>query len=231
MGRFESKNVTGEKYYDALSKKTFGQIMSLDRFLSLYSFEPEGASRIIETYYDTPGKLLERAGLTLSKVVEGNNAYFKVEREYVTSSLPSIHRREEKVFIHDIQPNDDVKKHMYYIIDGITSMYTTSFNIDLENVLKTVVPKMEIMTRYNQIKVFSGNGFKAHMDFEDVLFKNYENKKSVPRLMVKVSMTSPQTFIKTFEDFNKEIQRYCKTIFDVKETKYQLAVRLTKNIK
>ena len=34
--------------------------------------------------------------------------------------------------------------------------------------------------------------------------------------------------ISTFEDFNTQLQRYCKTIFEIHDTKYQLALRLTK---
>lgn len=60
---------------------------------------------------------------------------------------------------------------MTSIIDGITSMFTTNFSVDLENVLKTVQPKLDILTRYSQLKVFSGNGFKGLINFEEVQFK------------------------------------------------------------
>lgn len=228
MGRMESKSTIGVKYYDVLSKKTFGEIAALDKMLPLYSFENQGGSKLRETYFDTPGKLLERAGLTLCKVVEGNKACFIVEKQFSSSSRLTLSRREEKIFVQDIEPNDDVKKHMTAIIDGITSMFTTNFSVDLENVLKTVQPKLDILTRYSQLKVFSGNGFKGTINFEEVQFKNYETKKNAERLMMKVQMTSSQTFISTFEDFNKELQRFCKTIFEINDTKYRIAERLTK---
>ena len=227
MGRMESKSTIGIKYYDVLSKKTFGDIAALDRRLPLYSFENQGGSRLRETYFDTPGKLLERAGLTLCKVVEGNKACFIVEKQFSSSSRLTLTRREEKIFVQDIEPNDDVKKHMTSIIDGVTSMFTTNFSVDLENVLKTVQPKLDILTRYSQLKVFSGNGFKGIINFEEVQFKNYETRKNVERLMMKVQMTSSQTFISTFEDFNKELQRLCKTIFEINDTKFQIAQRVT----
>lgn len=228
MGRMESKSTIGIKYYDVLSKKTFGEIMALDRRLPLYSFENQGGSRLRETYFDTPGKLLERAGLTLCKVVEGNKACFIVEKQFSSSSRLTLTRREEKIFVQDIEPNDDVKKHMTSIIDGITSMFTTNFSVDLENVLKTVQPKLDILTRYSQLKVFSGNGFKGIINFEEVQFKNYETKKNVERLMMKVQMTSSLTYLSTFDDFNKELQRFCKTIFEINDTKFQIAQRVTK---
>ncbi len=228
MGRMESKSTIGIKYYDVLSKKTFGEIMALDRRLPLYSFENQGGSRLRETYFDTPGKLLERAGLTLCKVVEGNKACFIVEKQFSSSSRLTLTRREEKIFVQDIEPNDDVKKHMTSIIDGVTSMFTTNFSVDLENVLKTVQPKLDILTRYSQLKVFSGNGFKGIINFEEVQFKNYETKKNVERLMMKVQMTSSLTYLSTFDDFNKELQRLCKTIFEINDTKFQIAQRVTK---
>lgn len=224
----ESKSTIGVKYYDVLSKKTFGEIMALDRRLPLYSFENQGGSRLRETYFDTPGKLLERAGLTLCKVVEGNKACFIVEKQFSSSSRLTLTRREEKIFVQDIEPNDDVKKHMTSIIDGVTSMFTTNFSVDLENVLKTVQPKLDILTRYSQLKVFSGNGFKGIINFEEVQFKNYETKKNVERLMMKVQMTSSLTYLSTFDDFNKELQRLCKTIFEINDTKFQIAQRVTK---
>ena len=227
MGRMESKSTIGVKYYDVLSKKTFGEIVALDRRLPLYSFENHGGSRLRETYFDTPGKLLERAGLTLCKVVEGNKANFIVEKQFSSSSRLTLTRREEKIFVQDIEPNDDVKKHMTAIIDGITSMFTTNFSVDLENVLKTVQPKLDILTKYTQIKVFSGNGFKGFINFEEVQFKNYITRKNVERLMMKVQMTSSQTYLSTFDDFNKELQRFCKTIFEIHDTKFQIAERVT----
>ncbi len=224
----ESKSTFGVKYYDVLSKKTFTDILALDRRLALYSFENQGKGRRKETYYDTPGKLLERAGLILYKVVEGNKACFRVEKQFSNSSMLTLSHREEKVFVHDIEPGDDVKKHMLAIIDGITSMFTTSFSVDLENVLKTVNPKLEITTKYNRVKVFSGNGFKGEMDFEEIEFRNYEHKKTIERLMVKVIMTSNKTFLATFNDFNDQLERYCKTIFETKDTAFQIALRVTK---
>lgn len=227
MGRMESKSTIGVKYYDVLSKKTFGDIAALDRRLPLYSFENQGGSRLRETYFDTPGKLLTRAGLTLCKVVEGNKACFIVEKQFSSSSRLTLTHREEKIFVQDIEPNDDVKKHMTSIIDGITSMFTTNFSVDLENVLKTVQPKLDILTRYSQLKVFSGNGFKGLINFEEVQFKNYETRKNAERLMMKVQMTSSVAYLSTFDDFNKELQRLCKTIFEINDTKFQIAQRVT----
>lgn len=228
MGRMESISTLGIKYYDVLSKKTFSDIAALDRRLPLYSFENQGGSKLRETYFDTPGKLLESAGLTLCKIVEGNKAKFIVQKQFSSASRLTIAKKDEKVFVHDIEPNDDVKKHMISIIDGITSMFTTNFSVDLENVLKTVKPKLDILTKYSQLKVFSGNGFKGIINFEEVQFKNYETRKNVERLLMKVQMISSPAFISSFDDFNHELERFCKTIFEIHDTKFQIAERVTK---
>ena len=45
------------------------------------------------------------------------------------------------------------------------------------------------------------------MDFEDVEFKNYETKKTIQRLMLKVQMSTSMTFMSTFEDFNYQLKK------------------------
>lgn len=227
MGRMESISTFGIKVYDVISKKTFAEIVALDRRLPLYSFEPQSGSKLRETYFDTPRKLLERAGLTLCKTIEGNKAKFIVQKQFSSASRLSLSKRDEKVFVQDIEPNDDVKKHMTPIIDGITSMFTTNFSVDLENVLKTVKPMLDIFTKYSQIKVFSGNGFKGVINFEEIQFKNYETKKNAERLLMKVQMTTSPTFISSFDNFVQELEKHCKTMIEIHDTKFQIAKRVT----
>lgn len=230
MGRFENKNVQGLKYYDVFTKQTFKEIFSLQKFLPLYSFEAEGPSKKREIYYDTPAKLLDRAGISLCKVTEQGKAFFTVERQNFIPQNSAVLVKEEKVFIHDINEKDTIQMHMYYLIDAIQSMFSTNFNIDLENVLKTVVPKLEIITQSDVVKVFSGNGFKARMEFENVTNKNYETKRTAPGLVLKVQMISSITHMSSYIDFTSKLEKYCKKIIPLKESKYQIALRHTKPI-
>lgn len=228
MGTFISKNIEGIKFYDVFSKQTFKDIYALERLMPLYSFEPEGAFEVREIYYDSPAKLLDRAGLTLCKVVEKDKAYFKVEKQLYLPTNSVIKVREEKIYVEEINPNDSVIKHSFALIDGITSMFSTQFSIDLENVLKTVVPRLEIVTKANAIKVFSGNGFKSQMDFEDVTFINYETKKNAKVFMMKIQLKTSSIHLSYFDEFTSKLEKFCKSIIPIKDSKYQIALRLTK---
>jgi hypothetical protein len=230
MGKFETINVEGIKTYTLFSKNSIGKVLSLDRLMPKYSFYSEGRDVSIEIYLDSPNNLLTSAGIILSKVFEEGKAYFRVEREEYLAGKKTIIPKEKKVFIHPIGLKDSVVDHTLFLIDGITSMFSTKFHIDLENVLKTIVPKLQIENKKNYFKIFSGKGFKANMIFEDILIKNYETKRKAEIFMLKIEQTSSKINLDEFDDFTSQMEKYCKEILPINESKYEMAKRATKAI-
>ena len=227
MGKFETISVEGVKSYTLFSKNSFNKVLAVSQELPLYSFYDEGRDLTTEMYLDSPNNLLSSAGILLSKVVEEGKAYFKVEREEYLPERKTVLAKEKKVFIHPIGIKDSVSDHALFLIDGITSMFFTRFNIDLENVLKTVVPKMQIENKRVHFKALSGKGFKAELVYENISARNYETKRKAELLMMRVEQTSSKVYLDEFNNFTNKLEKYCKEIIPIDESKYEIVKRMT----
>lgn len=226
MGKFETISSIGVKSYTLFSKNSFNKVLALDRDLPMYSFSNEGRDISVEIYLDSPNNLLLSAGILLSKVIEEGKAYFKVEREYLPERKSLV--KDKKIFIHPIGIKDSVFDHTLFLIDGITSMFFTKFHIDLENVLKTLVPKLEIKSKRDHFKILSGKGFKAEMIYERIEVKNYDTKRKNGFLMLNINQTSNKLSLDEFNDFTSKLEKYCKEVILIEDTKHEIAKKITK---
>lgn len=225
MGKFEKVKYEGVKNYTVFDKKSYKNILDLDLGLTRYSFNGMGRNVTVEVFFDTPNNLLASAGIILSKVIEGNAAYFKVEREEFIKRKTLL--TEKKVFIQPAGIKDQISDHALFLIDGITSLFSTTFNIDLENVLKSSLPKIEIETKADVFKVLSGTMFKGVMHFENVKVKNFFSKKRAELNLLKVEHEAPASSFNEFNEFVGLLEKYCKEITPTDDSKFQIALRLT----
>lgn len=228
MGKFETVSMEGVKQYTLFAKDSFNKVLAFCRELPLYSLYREGRDSKKEIYLDSPNNLLKSAGIILSKVIEDNKSYLKVEREDFNKERKNLIKKETKVFIHPIGIKDTAFDHSLFLIDGITSMFSTKFHIDLENVLKTIVPKLEIESKREHFKVFSGKGFKAAMIYENINIKNNDTKRKAELLMLGVEQISSKMNLNEFNDFTFKIEKYCKEVLPIEESKYEIGMRMTK---
>lgn len=226
MGRFEIVSSEGTRTYTVFAKSSYRNVLRLEADMPMYNFVGEGRYMVEEIYYDSPNNLLASAGILLSKVVEDGKAFFKVEREdYLYEKKLS---KQKKIFVHPIGLKDGVQDHTIFLINGITSFFTTKFSIDLENILKVVVPKVEIRTKVDSFKILSGTGFKGVMTFEEVKIKNNFTKRKADVDMLKIELASSESTKKDFLTFIEKLEKYCKEIMPISDSKYQIALRMTK---
>ena len=229
MGNFIEVTKDGIKSYTLFSKSTIKQIVALPSVMQTYSFNLEDKSAEKVVFLDSNNNLLSSAGILLSKSTERNKAFFKVERErYKKTSRSSLPQRAEKVFIHNVGVKDSVKDHMFFLTNGIKSMFTTQFYIDLDNVLKLVVPQIELSSKKSVFKVFSGKGFKAEMIYEEMAIKNFATKRSNVVYVLTVKQTSSKHDLTEFSDFTSKLEKYCKEAIPTDDTIYEIAKRMTK---
>ncbi len=226
MGNFINLSKEGECNYIALTEKPFEKVLAIEKKISLHRFSFVKRYRTNQVFYDTSTNLLEKAGIVLSKVSTPEKTYFMVERQ---SFLPkTFSRRNEQVFIHEVGIRDKVSDHAFYLVDGIKSLFTTQFTIDLENVLKNIFPKIIVSSDVAKYNVLSGGGFKAILLFKDVKIKNLETKRKAANKLLNVSIDCPETYMTAFKYFNQQIDKYCKELVPFDESLYDYAHRVTK---
>ena len=226
MGNYVNVVKEGVQKYIGLTEKPFSKVFEIEHKLSLHRFSYEGTSKNQVIYYDTSANLLEKAGIILSKTFEPNRCYFKVERQ---TYLPkSFSRRKEMVFIHEVGAKDSVTDHAFFLSDGIKSLFTIQFTIDLDNVLKTVSPKIVIDSKVTTYKVLSGGGFKAKMFLQEGKIKNLTTKRTAEAKTLTVELDSPATYMPAFQYFNDQIVKNCKELILFEESMYDYSHRVTK---
>ncbi len=224
VGKFvELQNYDVVKY-EGLTDKPFGKILALQHILKFYRFQYFGPVKSSETFYDTPNDILNKAGIVLSRIQEDDRVFFKVAQ---SSNLKASSQR---VFSHKVGIKDTIKDHAFYLVDGIKSIFSTPIYIDLENVLKNVVPKVSIFINANVYKVISGSGFRAYLCLEEIRYENYETKRQHKSNGMTVKLAGPSQYLTEFKAFNDSIKKYCKEFIEVHDNIYEHAKILTKKI-
>lgn len=226
MGNFVNVSKEGKKKYLSITENPFMKILAIEKKLSLHRFGFLRKYKQTQIFYDTQTNLLEKAGVALSKKITPEKTYFKVERQ---SFLPqSLSRKNEKIFIHEVGTKDKVSDHAFYLVDGIKSLFTTSFTVDLENVLKNITPKITISSDVTEYQVLSGGGFKANLKFLQTNIKNLETKRKAKMVSVTTTLDCQETYLPAFEYFNNQIEKYCKDLVPFEESLFDYTHRLTK---
>lgn len=230
MGYFVKIDSDISKTYEAVSEKSFKNFLEFAKGLRFQKLTKIGKSVAKEVYYDTPAHLLNKAGIVLSKFQEGANNFFKVENATFLSKM--LNKINKEVFIHKVGANDKLIDHGFYLKDGITALYNTSFTIDLENVIKTAVPKMEVLIKAKIYQLTSGTGMRAKIALENKTIKNYETKRkyTVQGLTIKLENDNLDVFTDDFEKFNAMIQKNCKDFMLVNDNQFDFATKVTKAI-
>ncbi len=228
MGYSVKINSKTTKTYEAVSKTAFKNFLGFAKGMNFQKLIYAGKTVAKETYYDTPAHLLNKSGVVLSKFQEGSTTFFKVENSAYLSKV--LNKMQKEVFVHKVGANDKLIDHAFYIKDGITSLFSTSFSIDLENVIKNASPKMEVTVKADVYQLISGTGMRARIALEQKKVVNFETKRKfkVSGLTIKMENDNLDLYFKDFEKFNTLLQKNCKEFLLVDENQFDFATKVTK---
>ncbi|MDD2227521.1 MAG: hypothetical protein PHH71_02965 [Clostridia bacterium] len=213
------------KRYDILTNVAEKKILSQARSLNIDEFSYEGRYKYSIIYYDTPENLLTNTGILLYKTWEKGKYYFVIQRRSILPSTSKLKRNE--IYRHQIKHSDTPYMHSFYLINGITSMFSTQFSIDLEYVIKNVRPKIIVNIKTTVYKAFNGTGFKSNLYFEDVVYNNTATKQQRKNKELTIELLAPKSFLPAYKNFIRLLEKYCKDIFAKNETHYEYANRIT----
>lgn len=226
MGNFVQIKTQGVKNYVAITEKPFGKVLALEKKINLHRFIFNKQYKISEIFYDTTTNLLSKAGVILSKTIMPGKTYFKVERQ--SFLLKSFSRKKETVFIHEVGARDKINDHAFFLVDGIKSLFTTQFTIDLENVLKNLVPKIIIDSVIDDWTVMSGGGFKGKILYKTSNIRNLETKRKADYKTMRVELDCGETYLSSFNYLIDQIKKNCKDFIECDESLYDYCIRVTK---
>lgn len=223
-----SNEISKKYYYDDISGKAENKVISINKNLEVDKVTFVSSAKYKIIYYDTPDKLLTKSGVLLSKSQENGEYVLKVER---LNFLPSVSRGHDyEAYVHKINPKDEPKHHSFYLINGITDLFSTIFTIDLEYIIKKVVPIYTIDVESSVYRAFKSNGFKCLLSFEKLTYVNTKNKRKKVNNELVVSYSGHQNFYPDLKRFIVQLERYCKDILEKDLTRFEYASKVTKDI-
>lgn len=229
MGYYVKINNTITKKYEAVDEKAFKNFLNFANGLKFQKLNFIDGDACKETYYDTPAHLLTKSGIILSRFEEGSNVFFKVETAKSLSQI--LNKLNKEVFVHKVGFNDKLSDHSFYIKDGITSLYSTPFSVDLENIINNAVPIMMVTINAQVYELISGTGMRIRIALENKQAKNFETtrKYNVQSMTIKLEGNT-ELYLSEFNEFNKLIQKNCKNFLLIDESQYEWALKVTKPI-
>ena len=226
MGKLTNQFQDGEKIFDMLSKKADNKLLSSSAQLGLDKFVFERHNNYVMTFYDTVDNLLTSTGILLYRTQENGKFYFKVEKLNFLPNVRKLHKA--PIFEHEVTAKDTPSSVAFYIINGISQLFSTQFFIDLEHVVKVAVPKLEIEIQGTEYKGFSGNGFKCAVEFQNLRYRNFVTRKKHKNFEAVITHTSSKHFEKDFEEFLERVEKYCKELLPKTLTRYDYGNNVTK---
>lgn len=221
----ESNEISERKFhYDLIKGNEAKTVDKLNLNLGFFSFRYKTKMKATEIIYDTPNDLLSSAGIVLSKQYEQDKTYFKVRK---ISHLPSDVKRPSKKFeLAKCGSKESPRDFALQVATAINNSFSNIFTIDLSEVVKNTVPKIEIMIKGNLYEINGGTGFRASALFEQAVYKDLTTNKKVKREGMTLSVPVDDRYQKETEDILEGIERYCKELIPYRESRFEIADRV-----
>ena len=202
--KLANQKQNGIKIFDMITDQAEKKLMGLTHKLGIDKFAFESRNKWAMTFFDTPDNLLTKTGILLYRTMENDKFFFKLEK---LNFLPSVSRlRKNDLFCLPITAKDTPRTQAFYLINGITEMFSTQFSIDLENVIKVVVPKRQVDISGVAYKGFRGDGFKCLVEFQKTKYKNLVTKRKFKNQECTISQICGKSFDDEFLEFLKIFQ-------------------------
>ena len=214
--RFEMFN-EGSKY----------KVLELNSFFGKYIMHFEEKIEKVFTYYDTPNHDLEKSNIVLYKTQIGNFTELNMATEKVNSAFRYNVRTNYKHFTKQIKPHDSILKHKEFLIDNFTNMFMSSINFDPEFLMKKLQVAYIIKTSSMEYRSMNISGLKITYSFDKDIYTNCFNNYTVPSNILTIYQHSPENTDEDFENLMGKLERYCKELTPIKDTKIMIARRLT----
>ena len=179
------------------------------------------------TYYDTPNHDLEKSNIVLYKTQIGNFTELNMATEKINSSYRYNLRTNYKHFTKQIKPHDSILKHKDFLIDNFTNMFMSSLSFDPEFLMNKLQASYVIKTTSMEYRSMNISGLKITYSFDTDTYTNHFNNQIVRSNILTIYQHSGPSTDEDFENLMGKLERYCKELTPIKDTKIAIARRLT----
>ena len=217
-----------ERRYSVFDEKTYQRLIKLLETMTTYTMDLPIHSRLTDYYYDNEANLLEKNELLLRRRVWRNKAELKIKRryfapEYFYSDNLRSHEREREIGI-----NDPLSKHYFFLNNALNSMFSNNLQFDPDKLFEQMRVIMVIKIEQETRKLFGYGGLKVEVRREKLKIENRQTRRKNKTELIQFKLLSSDDTLPIFDDFIKRVERHCKEIFYTKDSKFEIAYRMTR---
>lgn len=230
----DNREVNKYKYYEMYldrkeARKTLARTIKM--FDAYDITEIYKGRRLIE-FYDTPDNMIENNGLLISTDYGRAGFFLCIERNIEDDpNVKFIKKFEIFKCETEIKCGDTPLQHISFLSSSLPRLFTQPLTtIDPDNIFKKLVKKLSIEIEEDVITFTAFGGFRGELTIESTTYKNLETgrKNFVTYLVAKEADESKDT--KGFEQFIQRLEKYCKFILEINESKHKQGKRITKKM-
>lgn len=209
-------------HYMIMGYETFPKLLkTLAGELNFYRISRQADVDSREIMYDIPNNALTDAGVILSKQYKGGRVMFKVQK---LSFLPEEMRMPSKKFVlQELEGDAEPKDFSLEISSAIEHSFSTPFTIDLDAIVREVVPRIEINIKSESYLIIGGTGFRGQLFYEKCLYKDVATKKKVEKEGVVLKLPIDEASQKDNEIILDVIDRKVKGLGLYNMSRFELA--------
>ncbi|MBQ7880655.1 MAG: hypothetical protein IJ358_02290 [Clostridia bacterium] len=223
--------VRQKRRYEMLDKNSRNEVLNLIEFFGRYQMRNDGKVTKQYVYYDTDNLDLYKSGIALYRtVVNGKHTLtMTLERLYNEDNkhLQTYSNKRNEI---EIDSNDSIFKYPEFLRNSFKNMWDGFLNLDPDYLLKKLKLTYSIETTSHEYKLINGTGLKATLSFDSDKYINHSTKKKATSLFLTVYQHSREDTNEEYENLLSKIERYCKSLTRIKESKVDLARAKTKII-
>ena len=220
--------VRQKRRFEMLDKTGMQDVLKMNAFFGRYDMRFIGKIKKVYTYYDTENYDLFKSGIALFRTDIGKNhtLTMTLERLYNEDNRKLQTYRNKKDVI-DIGNFDSIFKHMDFLRNSFLNMFNSSISFDPDFLLKKLRTTYVITTQSHEYRATNGVGLKVTYSFDQDKFYNHETKTKSKGDYLTIYQHSKSETDDEFANLISKITRYCKALTPIKESKIEIARKLT----
>ncbi len=214
--------------YGVFDEKTYGRFIELLQSMTTYTMDSPETSKVVDYYYDSPTGILEQNELLLRRRVMGRKAELKIKRRYFSEKYMYSDSLREHEREKEIAPRDPLSKHYFFLNNALNSMFSNNLQFDPDKLFEQMRVIMILSVKQESRKLFGYGGLKVEVRHEDIKIENKKTGRKNRTEQIQLRLLSGDDTLPIFEDFISRVEKRCKEIFYTRDSKFEIAYRMTK---
>lgn len=223
--------VRQKRRYEMLDKRSKAEVLNLINFFGRYQIRNQGRTAKQYIYYDTENLDLYKSGIALFRtVVKGKHTLIMtLERLYNEDNkgLQSYSNKRNEI---EIEPRSSIFDYPEFLRNSFKNMWDGFLNLDPDYLLKKLKLTYSIETISEEFKLINGTGLKATLSFDSDKYTNHWTNRKADSLFLTVYQHSRDDTNEEYENLLSKLERYCRSLTLIKESKIDLARQKTKEV-